>query len=231
MRNPVTALFERLSRRSRSRKMELLGGFFRFSGRERVLDIGSQVGGPSRQLLESFPNPANITALNIMAEHLAQVRAMHPGVNTAVADARRLPFADQSFDFVYSNAVLEHVGTRADQAAMAREIQRVGRSWFVTTPNRWFPFEFHTRLPLVSWLPQAGMRRVARILAYNHVEGRYRSGMDCDDVNLLAAGDLRRMFPGSRVVKCRITVWPETLIAVGPAALLESGLPVELARR
>jgi SAM-dependent methyltransferase len=209
--------------------MALLGEYFRFTGSERVLDIGSQVGGRHQQLLERFPNPANVTAVNVLPEHLEQIKRAYPQITTQLADARALPFADQSFDFVYSNAVLEHVGSRDDQRAMAREIQRVGRSWFVTTPNRWFPFEFHTRLPLVSWLPRDSMRKVAKLWAYSHVQGRYRSGIDFADVNLLAASDLRSMFPTSRIVKCRITLWPETLIAVGPRELLAERTPVCLA--
>lgn len=230
MANPVTSLFDRLSRRSRSLKMDLLAEHFHFTGRERVLDIGSQVGGPHEQILERFPDRRNITAVNLLPEHLAAVRAAYPEVTTQQADARSLPFSDKSFDFVYSNAVIEHVGDRDDQRQMAREIQRVGRSWFVTTPNRWFPFEFHTRLPLVSWLPRNAMRRVARLYAYHHLQRRYMSGIDFTDVHLLGAGDLRAMFPDSRIVKCRVTVWPETLVAIGPKLLFGETCPVSLAR-
>jgi hypothetical protein len=42
---------------------------------------------------------------------------------------------------------------------MAAEIMRVGKKWFITTPNRWFPFEFHLRLPVVSWLPYKIMNK------------------------------------------------------------------------
>ncbi len=58
-----------------------------------------------------------------------------------------------SFDVVFSNAVIEHVGDRERQEALVREALRVGRRVFVTTPNRWFPIEVHTRLPFVHWLP------------------------------------------------------------------------------
>ena len=69
------------------------------------------------------------------------------------ADGRALPFADGSFDLVYSNAVIEHVGDAADQRRFAAEHRRVGRHWALTTPNRWFPVEAHTHAVFRHWRP------------------------------------------------------------------------------
>lgn len=213
---PITAIFERLSLRSRRLKMQLLQRWLPLDGSERVLDIGSQVDAQSQQILERFPDRSRITAVNVQQEHLDRIRAAYPGIRTMLADARTLPFPDRAFDLVYSNAVIEHVGTFADQRRMADEVRRVGRRWFLTTPNRWYPFEFHARLPLVSWLPAAWMHKVARLWAYNHVHRRYQAGNDYSDVRLLTAAQLRTLFPDSRILKPRITFWPETLVVVGP---------------
>jgi hypothetical protein len=66
-------------------------------------------------------------------------------------DGRALPFRDGSFDLVISNAVIEHVGGADDQRAFVAEHERVGRSFIITTPNRWFPVESHTRTFLRHW--------------------------------------------------------------------------------
>lgn len=214
----IHSLFNRLSTRSRRIKMELLQRYLPLQGTERVLDIGSQVDTQSRQLLERFPDKSRITAVNLFQEHLDTIRAAYPGIHTVQADARRLPFPDQSFDLVYSNAVIEHVGTLQDQQQMAAEARRVGRRWFLTTPNRWYPFEFHARVPFVPWLPAPWMHKLLRLWSYNHVNRRYQSGNDFSDVRLLTARELRRMFPDSLVLKPRVTFWPETLVVVGPVA-------------
>lgn len=215
---PITALFHRLSQRSRRIKMDLLQHHLALQGTERVLDIGSQVDFQAQQVLERFPDQSRITAVNIGTEHLQAIRRAYPGVHAVQCDARRLPFADKQFDVVYSNAVIEHVGDLADQQRMADEVRRVGKRWFLTTPNRWYPFEFHARLPLVSWLPAKWMHGIARQCGYNHVHRRYQRGNDYSDVRLLTARQLRRMFPDSLILKPRVTFWPETLVVVGPVA-------------
>ncbi len=214
----VTAIFERLSQRSRRIKMAMLQQYLPLQGTERVLDIGSQVDHQGRQVLERFQNQSRITAVNILPAHLEAIRAAYPTIETVQADARKLPFRDQEFDLVYSNAVLEHVGDFEDQQRMAHEVRRVGKRWFLTTPNRWYPFEFHARMPFLSWLPPRLMHKVARLWAYNHVQHRYRSGNDYSDVHLLTARQLKLLFPDSSILKPRVTFWPETLVVVGPVA-------------
>lgn len=216
------SLFETLSRVSRARKLELFDRLLRPTQNMRILDVGAQVepGAAARgQLIDSYPWKERISALNILPEHVRLIQEHYPDVDARVGDARQLPWPDKFFDVVWSNAVIEHVGGPDDQRAMAREIMRVGRRWFVTTPNRWYPFEFHLRLPLVTWLPWHGYLRCGRLLAYNHIEGRYRRGLDQSHLRLLSAADLRRFFPGSRIIKQRVTFMAETLIAVGGEGL------------
>jgi hypothetical protein len=77
-------------------------------------------------------------------------------------DGRQLPFRDAAFDVVFSNSVIEHVGDAASQERFAREVARVGRSYWVQTPNRWFPVEQHLLTPLVHWLPRRWQRAILR---------------------------------------------------------------------
>lgn len=64
--------------------------------------------------------------------------------NWTSCDGRNLPFNSKSFDLVFSNAVIEHVGGIVDQAKFIEEHIRVGQHWILTTPNRFFPVESHT---------------------------------------------------------------------------------------
>ena len=98
---------------------------------------------------------------------------------------------------------------------MASEIIRVGRKWFVTTPNRWYPFEFHMRLPFVTWLPWKACLYAGHIISYNHVLKKYVYGIKHDDLRLMTARELRGCFPNSRIIKQRVTFMAEVLIVIG----------------
>jgi len=130
-------------------------------------------GSDSPQLIDVFPDRRQITAINLLEQPVERIRRQYPEVEAVVGDACRLPWPDNHFDGVYSNAVIEHVGDRQAQQQMAQEIMRVGKRWFVTTPNRWYPFEFHLRLPLVTWLPGRLYLTAGRWVAYSHVQKRY----------------------------------------------------------
>jgi SAM-dependent methyltransferase len=217
------SLFQKFSLVSRGRKLALFHDLMQPAASMRILDLGAQIdpdGVHGGQFIDRYPWKKAVSALNILPEHVQRIQECYPEVDARVGDARRLPWPDKVFDIVWCNAVIEHVGGLEDQQQMAREILRVGKRWFVTTPNRWYPFEFHLRLPLVTWLPWHGYRRCGRIVSYNHICGKYMWGLDPEPLRLLSAAEMARLFPGSRIIKQRVTFMAETLIAVGgdPAA-------------
>jgi glycosyltransferase involved in cell wall biosynthesis len=121
----------------------------------------------------------------------------HPTVTWPYAqgDGRALPFRDQSVDLVLSQAVIEHVGDRADQELLLAEQRRVGRQWLATTPNRWFPIEPHTGAVLRHW------------------SSSWRAGRD-EFTRLLSRSELRELTPDAAMRKGH---WfSPTFMAAGP---------------
>jgi len=211
-------IFTKLSHISRSRKLDLFDRIMNPTRQMKLLEVGAQIDPDSNrkhQLIDIYPWKDNVSVVNISAEHISAIRKRYPEIEAVVGDACELPWPDKNFDVVYSNAVMEHLGSFERQKKMAAEIMRVGKQWFVTTPNRWFPFEFHMRLPLVTWLPGNGYLRVGNIISYNHVRGKYMIGAKRNDLRLMSAGELGECFPGSNIIKQRVTFMAETLIAVG----------------
>jgi len=211
------SIFSRLSQTSRQRKLALFYETFLPLDGKKVLDVGGEAGRSdgTLQLIDSYPFKKNLSVLNISAEHIERIKQTWPEVDSHVGDALDLPWPDKFFDIVYCNAVIEHVGDFDCQKKMAQEIQRVSKSWFVTTPNRWYPFEFHMRLPFVPWLPFHGYLFTGRFISYNHIKRKYAFGINHKHLRLLTARELEKCFPGSQIVKQRVTFMPEILIAIG----------------
>jgi SAM-dependent methyltransferase len=186
----------------------------------KILDVGGEINPDGTdegiQFIDSYPWKHRVSAVNLSEAHIAKIRKFYPDVDARVGNACKLPWEDKYFDVVCSNAVIEHLGDFEKQKQMASEIMRVGKAWFVTTPNRWYPFEFHMRLPLVTWLPWDAYLHIGHIISYNHLRKRYVLGFSDDNsLRLMTARELRQCFPNSRIVKQRITFMAETLIVIG----------------
>lgn len=201
-------LLKTFSHKSRSRKFELLLSVFQPRPQDRVLDIGASGEVFLRYTLEDvYPFPERIVAGGYDRREVLSARQYYPLPRYAAFDGCALPFPDKSFDLVFSNAVIEHILGEGRQSLFAREVMRVGKSWFVTTPNFWYPFESHYHLPFIQFLPRPLQRE------YNRLFGSHIPKGTVQDLALLSARELRALFPASRIAKVRVTFWPETLVA------------------
>jgi SAM-dependent methyltransferase len=179
----------------------------------RVLDIGGTPG--NWQLIAVTPR---LVLLNMPSSE--EVFGISRGIPWVAADGRQLPFRDSAFDVVFSNSVIEHVGDAASQERFAREVARVGRAYWVQTPNRWFPIEQHLLTPFVHWLPKAWQRAILRRgtgwSALTHPSPHRRNYYVehfLRDIRLLSVGELARLFPGARIIRERFLGLTKSLIA------------------
>ena len=184
----IFGLIEKISSHIRKRMFVTLMEVMQPSAETTILDVG--VGSEERKdgnFFEKFyPYPSKITALG--TENAAFLEKKIPGLKFISADGRNLPFPDKSFDLVVSFATIEHVGNRDQQRKFIHEVCRVGKSTCLITPNRWYPIEFHTVLPLVHWLPSAWFRFFARCLGKEFFAKE-------ENLNLLSERDALNMFP------------------------------------
>ena len=157
----------------------------------------------------------------IVARALASPRVQRALVPVVFGDGTALPFANQSFDVVFSNSVIEHVGDAAQQEQFAAEIARVGKKYWVQTPNLYLFVEQHLWTPFLHWLPK---RWQARVLERGTVwEWVTRPTLDrrkfylehyLMGIGLLSRGKLQRLFPNARIRRERFLGWTKSLIAV-----------------
>lgn len=168
-----------------------------------LLDVGGGLGitGEFKPLYERF--------FRVVIANLETPRrdpAAVPRIEFVRADGCHLPFDDKSFDWIFSNAVIEHVGDYNRQRQFASEVQRIAaRGYLVTTPNKYFPIEPHALLPFYQFLSPSWQRRAVRISP-----GYLR---EYEEINLLSMGQMKDLFPQAQVRATGFPVIGNSLVA------------------
>jgi murein biosynthesis integral membrane protein MurJ len=204
----------RLQRYFRRRRMQAFISAFQVNESTRILDVGGTPG--IWDLLDVRPR---VTLLNTPGdEENGRSGGRFPMV---LADGLNLPFRDCSFDIVFSNSVIEHVGSRARQETFAGEVRRVARSYWVQTPNRFFPIETHLWMPLVHLLPKPWCAFLIRRFTIWELVFRPRPDQKehwlnhfLEDIRLLSGKELKAHFPDAAIRRERWLFFTKSLIAV-----------------
>ena len=202
----LNILFRNLLDKSRR---ELYNRFIKYMNpqpQDIILDIGGamQSGIPCFEKICSFKETI---CINIDIKELSGLKDIDR-VSLILADGCHLPFKNKAIDIVLSNAVIEHVGNFDNQELFASELMRVAKKWFVSTPNFWFPFEPHWKLPFVHFLP----KKIQRIIVESQKKSYSKSASDSPRIHLLSVRSLKKLFPVSKITKQRISFYPEVLI-------------------
>jgi len=203
----------------RVRRMQRFGAAFPLVAGSRILDVG---GTPEIWDLLPSADTARVVLLN-MPRAGANHGAASATRQYVYGDGCHLPFADRSFDIVFSNSVIEHVGGPEAQARFAREVRRSGRGYWVQTPNRWFPIETHLLTPLVHLLPR-GLRAfvVRRFTVWQWINRpdpeskRFYIEHFISDIRLLSGGELQVLFPDAIILRERFLFFTKSLVAFRP---------------
>ena len=193
-------------RRFRRDRMAEFQRTFTLTASTHILDVGGTA--LNWSLIAAKPK---MTLLNLPTDGEADV----------VGDGRFLPFRDRAFDIVFSNSVIEHISSPEDQQRFADEIRRTGRAYWVQTPDRWFPIEPHLVTPLLHWLPKRLRVAIARRFTFWSLLERpspdrweFYIRHCAEEVRLLDARELSRMFPEARIIRERFLGLSKSLIAV-----------------
>jgi SAM-dependent methyltransferase len=223
--HPLRSFATRRAVQARLRMLEQFAAFISFDRSSTVIDIGIT---PDEELADSniferwYPHPHRITATSV--EDASGIELRYEGVRFVRTDGERLPFGERTFDVAFCSAVLEHVGGPEQQRRFVEEMVRVSEQFFLTTPNRWFPLELHTFLPLLHWLPKPLHRRVLARLGLGF-------WADETNLNLVSETELRSYFPnGVDVIILRHRTFGlcSNLIAVGRRRMERAPTPINL---
>lgn len=208
-------LYAPVSSRFRRRRLAWLDRLLPTRPGQRLLDVGG------------FPwcwpagsTPCTVMLLNREFSPDARAQATAASHAVIVGDGCALPFPDASFDVLFSNSVIEHVGTWERQQAFAREARRVGRRLWLQTPAREFFVEPHLIAPFVHWLPRPWQRRLIRnftVRGWLERPGPREVEEFLAEVRLLTFSEMQSLFPDCTIIRERFLGLTKSYIAVRPA--------------
>lgn len=178
----------------------------------RILDVGGE------QQFWDIMGHVNLPDVHITLLKLRAQPVSAPNFASVAGDARDLGrYADSSFDVVFSNSVIEHLGPEfRDQQRMADEIRRVGRRYFVQTPNRYFPLEPHFLTPGFQFMPlplRVWLVSNFDVGWYQRIPDKAEARREVESISLLSENNVRRLFPEAQIYREKLLGITKSFVA------------------
>ena len=168
------------------------------------MDSCLEIGGPTFTMSEITSMFHEYMVINMDENYLKTNSTFYKGTYCPfVADGCHLPFGDKSVDFVFGNAVLEHI-QRGQRQEFAREVKRVCRKgYFLANDNHWFPYDPHYLVPCYQFLPHKLKKYISHYVSFKWMpKGAY------EEINLLTIKEYRKLFPSANYQGLRFPFSP-----------------------
>jgi Methyltransferase domain len=175
-----------------------------------ILDVG---GYPSTWA--DLPIQSRITTLNVHPVP-TPTGPSAARVQVSVGDGCNLPYPDKSFDIVFSNSVIEHLGAFSKQQEFAAEARRVGRALWIQTPAPSFFIEPHLMAPFIHYFPEPAQRVLIPWTPWALVGRATQSDIHqyFREVRLLPKHEFRELFPDCEIWHERFFGFTKSFVAI-----------------
>ena len=191
--------FKKITLNARNKFFEYFKNSTAYDENKSILDIGTTPSLDEEQniILTKTINNNNITCLS--NQDCKKLSKKYTNIKEfIIGDATKINFQNNSFDIVHSNATIEHVGSYQNQISLIKETFRVSKKYvFIQTPNRFYPIDFHTTLPLIHWLPKNIHRKILKFFRLNFYASE-------ENLNLLSENDLKNICEELNLKKFKI---------------------------
>ena len=182
--------------------------------KEKIIDLGGEPEFWKKSAIELKVHCVNLDKLEFdQDEYVARIK-------TSAGDCCDLVNEkDNSYDIVFSNSVIEHVGDLKRQKLFARTALRLGQKLWIQTPSKFFPIEPHWFALFIHWFPRKYQYSLFRLFALRQRFAGVKLSKEeikaqVDDVRLMTKSELKEMFPGCRIITEWFFLFPKSYIVV-----------------
>lgn len=176
----------------------------------KIIDIGGN---------EEFWENAGLNnnpELEITVVNLEKFDTSSTNIISVIGDATDLSqYSDKQFDIAFSNSVIEHLYTEANQAKMAKESVRVGKFHYIQTPNKYFIIEPHYLLPFFNFLPKSIQYFILTKtpLSRGKKWSKEFARQYIDEILLISENSYKKFFPSSKIWKEKVFGLTKSFVA------------------
>jgi hypothetical protein len=176
----------------------------------KILDIG----GTQNYWKDYYDDIKN---LEVTMVNLSEEKVTFPNLKSMIGDATNLfEIKDNEYDLIFSNSVIEHLFSKENQIKMAEEIKRVGKSYFIQTPNRFFPMEPHFLIPFYQFLPFSWQLFLLRNFSLGHVgkiQEKERAKVQINEIKLLSKNEFKELFSEATIYEEKFLFLTKSFVA------------------
>ena len=197
--NKHNNLLDKIVIKKRYEMSEIINKYISNQSIEHALDIGTTDDDGFESSNYLIKNLRNIKIYRSISNQKINSKFFSKTLTKSITDNfSHEEIENYSSDLVISNATIEHVGDKNSQIKMTENIIKLSKKIFViTTPNRFYPFDFHTKIPLIHWLPKKIHRKILKIIGLEYFS-------KIENLNLLSKDDILEIFSNFKNIKYKI---------------------------
>ena len=168
---------------------------------ESCLDVGTTSdfnNESSNIIIKSF---SDIKIKNSISNQVINNNFFKNSLNKSITDDLSTNDLNQlKSDLVIASATIEHVGSFENQKKMLENIIKLSKKFFViTTPNRYYPIDFHTKIPFIHWLPKSIHRFLLKLVGLKYFSNE-------ENLNLLSKKDLKNIIKNDKYININFSI-------------------------
>ncbi len=187
-------IFDKIITKKRSQIVDIINDQIILNNINEVLDIGTTNDTKNKSSNFIVKNLKNVKNFYSISDQLITSSFFKKTLQKSITENfSEFEIENLKSDLVISNATIEHVGNYDNQKAMINNMIKLSKKMIIiSTPNRYHPLEFHTKIPFIHWLPKNIHRKILKNIGLTFFSKE-------ENLNLLSKSDFNSFVENEKV--------------------------------